>query len=58
MATATTTSGTRVQTWLSRELAIDLKRRADLERRSVSALVRHAIEDRLRQDGEAGRRES
>ncbi len=46
--TATKTSGTRVQTWLPITLAEQLKAQADLERRSVSNVIKVAIEDRLR----------
>jgi Ribbon-helix-helix protein, copG family len=48
---ATKSSGTRVQTWLPISLAEQLKAQADLERRSVSAVIRLAVEDQLRRDG-------
>jgi hypothetical protein len=44
-------SGTRVQTWLPIPLVEQLKAQADLERRSVSAVIRLAVEDQLRKDG-------
>jgi hypothetical protein len=50
--TAEKSSGTRVQTWLPVSLAEQLKAQADLERRSVSAVIRLAVEDQLRKDGQ------
>ena len=41
-------SGIRLQTWLPIGLAEQLKAQADLERRSVSAVIRLAVEDQLR----------
>jgi hypothetical protein len=40
-------SGTVVQSWMPADLARDLKKQADAERRSVSAVVRIAVEDKL-----------
>ena len=45
--TATKTSGTRVQTWLPLSLAEQVKAKADTERRSVSQVVRLALEAQL-----------
>jgi hypothetical protein len=47
-------SGKVIQAWVSPDLARQLKAQADAERRSVSATVRLAIEDRLAQS-EPGR---
>jgi hypothetical protein len=47
VAIAAKSSGTRVQTWLPKSLAEQLRAQAELERRTVSAIVRLAIEDRL-----------
>lgn len=49
--TSTKSSGTRVQTWLPIPLVEQLKAQAELERRSVSSVVRLAVEDQLRRDG-------
>ena len=49
--TAEKSSGTRVQTWLPLSLAEQVRAQADLERRSVSALIRLAVEDQLRKEG-------
>ena len=40
-----------VQAWVSPDLARDLKQLAEQERRSVSAVIRLAIEDQLRKEG-------
>jgi hypothetical protein len=40
-------TGTIVQSWVSPELAEQLRAEAEFERRSVSLLVRNLIEDRL-----------
>ena len=45
--------GTVVQSWVPRELAAELKRRAEAERRSVSSVIRIAVEERLREKGGA-----
>ena len=53
MATTTESSGptgTIVQSWVPIPVAEQLKAQADLERRSVSSLIKLAIEDRLRGD--------
>jgi predicted DNA-binding protein len=50
-----TESGRRVQSWMPSELAERLKARAELERRSVSAVVRLAVEDMFRTDEERRR---
>lgn len=52
MATTETKSstGTIVQSWVSPALARELKELADRDRRSVSALIRNALEDRVRQE--------
>lgn len=51
MASTATKSGIKVQAWLPVSLAEQLKAQADLERRSVSAVVRLCVEDQLRRDG-------
>jgi predicted transcriptional regulator len=43
-------SGAIVQSWVPPRLAAELKQLADRDRRSVSAIIRHALEDRLRED--------
>jgi Ribbon-helix-helix protein, copG family len=48
VAVATKDTGKVVQTWIGPALAEQLKQQAEQKRRSVSALVRIAIEDRLR----------
>jgi hypothetical protein len=48
---ATKSTGTRVQTWLPQSLAEQLRAQAELERRSVSAVIRLALEDQLRREG-------
>jgi hypothetical protein len=45
MGTAAKPTGTRIQTWVPLDLAAELKQHADRERRSVSAVVRNAVED-------------
>jgi hypothetical protein len=49
VATATKNTGTgeRLQSWVPTELAEELKRHAEGERRSISAVIRLAIEERL-----------
>jgi hypothetical protein len=47
-------AGTVVQAWVPPSLAAELRARALDERRSVSAMIRIAIEDALRRD-ERGR---
>jgi hypothetical protein len=46
--TSEKTTGTRVMTWLPISLAEQLRAEAELERRSVSSLIKLSIEDRLR----------
>ena len=46
--TAEKSTGTRVQTWLPNSLAEQLKAEAERSRRSVSNLIKVAVEDRLR----------
>ena len=53
--TSTSDSGVIVQSWVPPQLAEQLKAEADLERRSVSAVIRIALEDKLR-GGEERRR--
>ena len=54
MATAEspTPTGEVVQAWVSPDLARELKQLAEHERRSVSAVIRLAIKDQLRKDGQ------
>jgi hypothetical protein len=47
MGTATKPTGTRMQTWVPLDLAAELKQHAERERRSVSAVIRLAIEDAI-----------
>jgi hypothetical protein len=54
VAIATKQTGIVLQSWVSPALAERLKAQAELERRSVSATIRLALEDRLRD----GRRDS
>ena len=49
MPTATRDTGVIVQSWVSPQLANELKRHAERERRSISAVIRIAVEDRLRE---------
>ena len=57
MATSTQSpGGAIVQSWVSPEFAEQLKAQAELERRSVSGVVRIALEDRLRGEGKPERR--
>jgi hypothetical protein len=51
VATDTKETGVNVQSWLPPHLAEQLKAQAELERRSVSAVIRLALEDQLRRDG-------
>lgn len=51
MATSTQSPGVIVQSWVPPELAEQLKAEADLQRRSVSAVIRIAVEDQLRKEG-------
>jgi hypothetical protein len=51
VATDTKETGVNVQSWLPPDLAEQLKAQAELERRSVSAVIRLALEDQLRRDG-------
>ena len=44
----TKSTGTRVQTWLPNSLAEQLKAEAERSSRSVSNLIKVAVEDRLR----------
>jgi hypothetical protein len=48
--TSTHIPGTVVQSWVPVALAEQLKAQAELERRSVSATIRLAVEDRLRRE--------
>jgi CopG-like RHH_1 or ribbon-helix-helix domain, RHH_5 len=45
MGTATKPTGARIQTWLPADLAHELKEHAERERRSVSSVIRNAVED-------------
>jgi predicted transcriptional regulator len=56
VAIATKDTGIRVETWLSPRLARELKQLADRDRRSISAVVRNAVEDRLRPEPDEARR--
>jgi predicted transcriptional regulator len=47
----TTSTGEVVQAWVSPDLARELKQLAEQERRSVSAVIRLALEDQLRKEG-------
>lgn len=51
MATSTESQkgGVVVQSWLPRSLAHELKQHAEGERRSLSSVVRLAIEDKLKE---------
>ncbi len=42
----------RVQAWIPPELAEQLRRRVAEERRSISSVVRNALEDSLRERGD------
>ena len=55
MAIATKDTGKRVQAWISPSLAARLREQAAAERRSVSATIRLAVEDRVR-GGSGGER--
>ena len=51
MATTESKSGaerTIVASWVPRSLADEIRRKAEVERRSVSSLIRNAVEDQLR----------
>jgi predicted transcriptional regulator len=50
-ADSPTSTGEVLQAWVSPELARELKQLAEQERRSVSAVIRLALEDQLRRDG-------
>ena len=50
-AESPTSTGEVVQAWVSPDLARELKLLAEQERRSVSAVMRLAVEDQLRKDG-------
>ena len=50
MAIASRDTGKRIETWLSPLLARELKKLADRDRRSVSAVIRNAVEDKLRDE--------
>jgi hypothetical protein len=50
-------TGEVVQSWVPPELARQLKRQAQRERRSVSSAIRIAIEDQRRRDAQPERRE-
>jgi hypothetical protein len=50
VAETQTKTGTVVQSWVPVDLAVELKRHAQVERRSVSSAIRIAIEDKLRAD--------
>jgi predicted transcriptional regulator len=52
VAIASKDTGKRIETWLSPSLARELKELADRDRRSMSAVIRNAVEDRLRADQE------
>jgi len=45
-------TGTLVQSWVPLNLAAELNRHADADRRSVSSTIRLAIEDKMRADEE------
>ena len=47
MTTEAKSTGTIVQAWVPVELAAELKAHADRERRSVSSVVRNAVEDAI-----------
>ena len=47
MTTAAKSTGTIVQAWVPVELADELKQHAERERRSVSSVVRNAVEDAI-----------
>jgi predicted transcriptional regulator len=49
---AAPSTGIVVQSWVPPSLAAELKRLAESERRSVSATIRLAVEDRLREQRE------
>jgi hypothetical protein len=51
VAIATKQTGVVLQSWVSPALAEALKAQAELERPSVSATIRLAVEDRLRREG-------
>jgi predicted transcriptional regulator len=52
VAIASKDTGKRLETWLSPSLARGLKDLADRDRRSVSAVIRNAVEDKVRADEE------
>ena len=43
-------TGIKIESWVPVPLAEQLKAQAELERRSVSATIRNALEDQLRSD--------
>ena len=50
MATETRQPGTVIESWVPPALAAQVKARAEDERRSISALIRLALEDTLRRE--------
>jgi hypothetical protein len=50
VAIASRATGKRIETWLSPLLARELKKLADRDRRSMSAVIRNAVEDKLRDE--------
>jgi hypothetical protein len=51
MSIASRDTGKIVQAWVSPQLQAALKQTAERERRSVSAVVRNAVEDAVRRPG-------
>jgi hypothetical protein len=51
MSIASRDTGKIVQAWVSPQLEAALKQTAERERRSVSAVVRNAVEDAVRRPG-------
>jgi len=47
MGTSAKPTGTRIQTWVPLDLAAELRQHAERERRSVSSVIRNAVEDTL-----------
>jgi len=52
VAIASRATGKRIETWLSPLLARELKKLADRDRRSVSAVIRNVVEVKLRAEEE------
>ena len=48
-ASTKNTPGVRLQSWMPPVLAAEVRQHADSERRSVSSLIRIAVEDQLRE---------